>query len=81
MKKFIKVIKWFYPGLRIKRWVILLFLSLFLLVFSAIKLAHDTNMIFKIFNSLLFVLKSWKKDKVLFFIFFLSLRLTSPMYL
>lgn len=55
MKKFIKVIKWFYPGLRIKRWVILLFLSLFLLVFSAIKLAHDTNMIFKIFNSLLFV--------------------------
>ena len=55
MKKFIKVIKWFYPGLRIKRWVILLFLSLFLLVFSAIRLAHDTNLIFKIFDSLLFV--------------------------
>jgi len=55
MKKFIKVIKWFYPGLRIKRWVILLFLSLFLLVFSAIRLAQDTYLIFKIFDSLLFI--------------------------
>jgi len=55
MKKFMKVIKWFYPGLRIKRWVILLFLSFFLLVLSAIRLTHDTYLIFKIFDSLLFV--------------------------
>lgn len=55
MKKFIKIIKWFYPGLRIKRWVILLFLSFFLLVLSAIRLVHDTNLILKIFDSLLFV--------------------------
>lgn len=55
MKKFIKIIKWFYPGLRIKRWVILLFLSFFLLVLSAIRLVYDTNLIFKIFDSLLFV--------------------------
>jgi len=55
MKKFIKIIKWFYPGLRIKRWVILLFLSLFFLIFSAIRLAHDTHLILKIFDSLLFV--------------------------
>ncbi|NQT28259.1 MAG: YvcK family protein [Candidatus Omnitrophica bacterium] len=50
-----KIIKWFYPGLRIKRWVILLFLSLFFLIFSAIRLAHDTHLILKIFDSLLFV--------------------------
>lgn len=55
MKKFIKIIKWFYPGLRIKRWVVLLFLSLFFLIFSSIRLAHDTLLILTIFNSLLFV--------------------------
>jgi len=55
MKKFIKIVKWFYPGLRIKRWVILLFLSFFFLIFSSARLAHDTNLILKIFDSLLFV--------------------------
>ncbi len=55
MKKFIKIIKWFYPGLRIKRWVVLLFLSLFFLIFSSVRLAHDTHLILKIFDSLLFV--------------------------
>ncbi len=55
MKKFIKIIKWFYPGLRIKRWVVLLFLSLFFLIFSSARLAHDTHLILKIFDSLLFV--------------------------
>jgi len=55
MKKFLKIIKWFYPGLRIKRWVTLLFLSLFFLIFSSVRLAHDTHLILKIFDSLLFV--------------------------
>jgi len=55
VKKFIKIIKWFYPGLRIKRWVVLLFLSLFFLIFSSVRLAHDTHLILKIFDSLLFV--------------------------
>ncbi len=55
MKKFLKIIKWFYPGLRIKRWVVLLFLSLFFLIFSSVRLAHDTHLILKIFDSLLFV--------------------------
>lgn len=54
MKKFIKIIKWFYPGLRIKRWVVLLFLSLFFLIFSSIRLAHDTHLILKIFDTLVF---------------------------
>ncbi len=55
MKKFMKIIKWFYPGLRIKRWVILLFFSLFFLIFSAVRLAHDNHLVLKIFDSLLFV--------------------------
>ena len=55
MKKFVKIIKWFYPGLKVKRWVILLFLSLFFLIFSSIRLARDTHLILKILDLLLFI--------------------------
>lgn len=54
MKKFLKIIKWFYPGLKIKRWVTLLSLSLLFLVFSSIRLAHDIHLFLKIFYILLF---------------------------
>lgn len=35
MKKFIKIIKWFYPGLQIKRWISLLLMGLFLILTSS----------------------------------------------
>jgi len=54
MKKFIKFIKWFYPGLRIKRWVTLLSLSVFFLIFSAIRFDRDTYLILKVFDAILF---------------------------
>ncbi len=54
MKKFMKIIKWFYPGLKIKRWVILLFLSFLFLIFSSVRLAQDSHLFLKIFYSLLF---------------------------
>lgn len=50
-----KIIKWFYPGLKIKRWVILLFFSFFFLIFSSVRLALDTHLVLRIFDSLLFV--------------------------
>jgi len=50
-----KIIKWFYPGLRIKRWVILLFFSFFFLIFSSVRLTLDTHFVLRIFDSLLFV--------------------------
>src|SRR4030042_1752070 len=53
MKKFIKIFKWFYPGLRIKRWVLLLVLSFFFVSFAAIRLSYDTDPILKIFDSIL----------------------------
>lgn len=56
MKKFMKIIRWFYPGLRIKRWVVLLFLCLFFIIFSATRFFLDTYLILKIFDSMLFVL-------------------------
>ncbi len=56
MKKFIKIIKWLYPGLRIKRWVILLFLSLFFIVFSSFRFFHDADSILKVFDVILFIL-------------------------
>lgn len=56
MKKFIKVIKWFYPGLRVKRWVSLLLLSLFFLIFSAVRLSFDTLFLLKVFDVFLLVI-------------------------
>ncbi len=56
MKKFIKIVKWFYPGLRVKRWVSLLLLSLFFLIFSAIRLFFDTVLLLKIFDTFLLVI-------------------------
>jgi len=35
MPKFIKIIKWFYPGLRIKRWVLLLLIGVLLILFAS----------------------------------------------
>ncbi|MCF7894903.1 MAG: YvcK family protein [Candidatus Omnitrophica bacterium] len=56
MKKFIKVIKWFYPGLRVKRWVSLLLLSLFFLIFSAVRLSFDTLFLLKVFDVFLLII-------------------------
>ncbi len=55
MKKFIKIVKWFYPGLRVKRWVSLLLVSLFFLVFSAVRLFFDTVLLLRVFDSLLLI--------------------------
>jgi len=55
MKKFLKVIKWFYPGLKIKRWFILLVLSFFFVVFSATRFFLDAYLVLKIFDVFLFV--------------------------
>lgn len=35
MKKFIKIIRWLYPGLKIKRWIILLLAGIFLILISS----------------------------------------------
>jgi uncharacterized cofD-like protein len=56
MKKLAKFIKWLYPGLRIKRWFILLFLSLFFVIYSSIRFSFDNDLILKVFDVILFVL-------------------------
>ena len=56
MNKFLKNLKWFYPGLKIKRWVTLLFISLFFMVFSSIRFFLDTYVILKVFDGVLFFL-------------------------
>lgn len=56
MKKILKVGKWFYPGLRVKRWVSLLSVSLFFMLFASVRLYFDTVLVLRIFNSLLFLL-------------------------
>ncbi|MCF7907965.1 MAG: YvcK family protein [Candidatus Omnitrophica bacterium] len=55
MKKFIKVIRWLYPGLRIKRWVGLLVLSSFFVIFSTVRFIYDVDPVLRIFDLVLFV--------------------------
>lgn len=55
MKKFIKLIRWFYPGLRIKRWVTLVLISVFFIVYSSIRYYLDISLLLRIFDGVLFV--------------------------
>lgn len=54
MKKVLKFIRWFYPGLKIKRWLFLSGGGIFLLVFAGIRFFLDESLILKIFDALLF---------------------------
>jgi len=56
MNKFLKSIRWFYPGIKIKRWIALLLISLFFLVFSSIRFFLDTYVILRVFDGVLFFL-------------------------
>ena len=56
MVKLLKFIRWFYPGLKIKRWLFLLGAGIFLLVFAAIRFSLDRLLILKIFDAILFSL-------------------------
>lgn len=52
MKKIIKIIKWFYPGLKIKRWITLLVTGVILILLSS-NISQDT---LKLFSTILFIL-------------------------
>ncbi|MFA5310858.1 MAG: YvcK family protein [Candidatus Omnitrophota bacterium] len=45
--------KWFYPGIGVKRWVILSFFGIVILVFSAGRLRSDEFLFFKILDSII----------------------------
>lgn len=53
MKKIVKIIKWLYPGLKIKRWITLLLLGVTLILLSSPNISQDT---LKVFYSILFTL-------------------------
>ncbi len=46
--------RWLYPGLKVKRWILLFFLSLFLVVFSVVQFFRDTYLILQVFDVILF---------------------------
>ena len=54
MNKFLKLIRWFYPGLRIKRWIILLLAGLAFILISSVHIAENDHMFFRIANTVLF---------------------------
>ena len=59
MKKVIKLIRWFYPGLKIKRWISLLLIGIFLILISSPYLFHlfsGGTFIFGTFYIIIFVI-------------------------
>jgi uncharacterized cofD-like protein len=56
MKKFIKIIKWFYPGLRIKRWVLLLLIGVFLILLSSPHVFQGGNPLLRVVYTFLFAI-------------------------
>ncbi|HDN86341.1 MAG: hypothetical protein DRP68_01160 [Candidatus Omnitrophota bacterium] len=54
--KVFKFLKWFYPGLKVKRWIVLLGSGVFLLALSIARFLLDTLLMLKVLDILLFVL-------------------------
>jgi uncharacterized cofD-like protein len=54
MKKFLKVIKWFYPGLRIKRWIVLLIIGV-LLILTSSRYMNEDNLVVSFFSRVIFI--------------------------
>ncbi|MCM8824062.1 MAG: YvcK family protein [Candidatus Omnitrophica bacterium] len=54
MNRLFKFIRWFYPGLKIKRWISVLAVGLILILIFAPRLSSDINFILKIVYSFLF---------------------------
>ncbi len=54
--KVLKFLKWFYPGLKVKRWIVLLSSGVFLLAISIARFLLDTLLMLKILDTLLFIL-------------------------
>lgn len=53
MNKFIKFIRWFYPGLRVKRWISLLLVGVFLILASSRYISGDVHFVMKIINGII----------------------------
>jgi len=53
--KILKIFKWFYPGLKIKRWLMLSLLGLLFTIFGAIQFLRDSSIVLKAFDAFLFV--------------------------
>jgi len=54
MKKIIKIIRWFYPGLKVKRWISLLVAGVLLILVSSSHLSQDGHLILRTVYTILF---------------------------
>jgi uncharacterized cofD-like protein len=54
MKKFIKIARWLYPGLKIKRWIILLLVGIFLILVSSHLISREKSLMVLIIYRALF---------------------------
>jgi len=56
MNKFLKIIRWFYPGLRIKRWIFLLLVGIASIFVSSNFLSKEMHFALRIFTTIVFAL-------------------------
>ena len=54
MNKLFKFIRWFYPGLKVKRWISLFLIGIFLILISSTHLSKDTHFIFRVIYTVIF---------------------------
>ncbi len=55
MNNFLKFIKWFYPGLKIKRWILLLFFGVFFVFISLLHIRTTEYFLLRLLYGILFV--------------------------
>lgn len=56
MKKFLKIIRWLYPGLKIKRWISLLLVGVFLILVSSPNIDKNTYFILRVVYWAIFII-------------------------
>ncbi|MCM8786485.1 MAG: YvcK family protein [Candidatus Omnitrophica bacterium] len=70
MIDFLKIIRWFYPGLRIKRWIILLVLSLVMILSSAPHISsNESRFILRVTGIVIFTIGLILLISALFYLF------------
>ena len=55
MNRFLKVLRWFYPGLKIKRWIFLLLIGMVSIFLSSQFVSKTPHFIAKMISNILFI--------------------------
>ena len=56
MNRFLKFIRWFYPGLKIKRWITLLLIGVVFIFIGSLHVSKDTYFLLRIIHTVIFII-------------------------